>query len=163
MIYQMSFTLFLNERFAISGETSGYFMALIWLVMVINQWFLLKKLWLKRFTNKQLVSISILGMTLCYGWAFFASSVGFIVGFVALSGIFQGIFRPVFQDMILWNNEDIGLINGNMAALVNLAGIFWPLIGGYIIDLKMSPFGLVVVFLVISYIYAKKYLNKQIA
>ena len=29
MIYQMSFTLFLNERFGISGEKSGYIMALI--------------------------------------------------------------------------------------------------------------------------------------
>ncbi|MEI6673437.1 MAG: hypothetical protein WCL02_09460 [bacterium] len=84
----------------------------------------MKKLWLKRFSNKQLVSISILGMILCYGGAFFASSVGFIIGFVALSGIFQGIFRPVFQDMILGNNHDIGLINGNMAALANLASIF---------------------------------------
>ncbi|MEI7558817.1 MAG: hypothetical protein WCJ45_08845 [bacterium] len=37
MVYQMSFTLFLNERYGISGETSGYFMALIGLVMVINQ------------------------------------------------------------------------------------------------------------------------------
>ena len=35
MVYQMSFTLFLNERFGIAGETSGYFMALIGLVMVI--------------------------------------------------------------------------------------------------------------------------------
>ena len=163
MIYQMSFTLFLNERFGISGEKSGYIMALIWLVMVINQWFLLKKLWLKRFSNKQLVSISIIWMIVCYGGAFFFSSVWFIVGFVALSGIFQGIFRPVFQDMILGNNQDIGLINGNMAALANLASIFWPLIGGYLIDLKLSPFAPVVLFLVISYIYAKKYLHKQIA
>lgn len=37
MIYQMSFTLFLNERFGIAGETSGYVMALLGLVMVINQ------------------------------------------------------------------------------------------------------------------------------
>jgi hypothetical protein len=65
--------------------------------------------------------------------------------------------------MILGNNHDIGLINGNMAALGNLANIFWPLVGGYLIDLNMSPFGLVVLLLIIAYIYAKKYLARQIA
>jgi MFS family permease len=138
-------------------------MALIGLVMVINQWFLLKSFWLKRFSNKRLVWISILWMIVCYAWAFFAGSLWVIIGLVAISGIFQGIFRPVFQDMILWNNHDIGLINGNMAALSNLANIFWPLVGGYMIDLNISPFGLVVVLLIVAYVYAKKYLTRQIA
>ncbi|HMS91503.1 MAG TPA: MFS transporter [Candidatus Absconditabacterales bacterium] len=163
MVYQMSFTLFLNERFGVAGETSGYFMALIGLVMVINQGFLLKGFWLKRFTNKRLVGISILGMIICYGLAFFASSLWLIVALVAVSGVFQGIFRPVFQDMILGNNHDIGLINGNMAALGNFANIFGPLAGGYMIDLNISPFGLVTVLLVMAYIYSKKYLTKSIA
>lgn len=163
MVYQMSFTLFLNERFGISGETSGYFMALIGLVMVINQWFLLKWFWLKRFSNKRLVSISILWMIACYGLAFFANSLWLVVALVAVSGVFQWIFRPVFQDMILGNNHDIGLINGNMAALSNFANIFWPLVGGYMIDLNISPFGLVALLLVLAYIYAKKYLTRHIA
>ncbi len=162
MVYQMSFVLFLNERFWMSGEKSWYVMALIGLVMVINQWFLLRKIRLKKFSNKQLVSISIIGMILCYGAAFFISSMWIIIFFVAISGIFQGIFRPVFQDMILGNNHDIGLINGNMAALANLANIFWPLMGGYLIDFSISPFGLVALLLIISYIYSKIYLHRVI-
>ena len=161
MVYQMSFVLFLSERFGMSGEKSGYVMALIGLVMIINQWFLLK-LRLKAFSNKRLVGISILWMILCYGGAFFAGPVWLIIAFVAASGVFQGIFRPVFQNMILGNNQDIGLINGNMSALMNLANIFWPLVGGYIIDLGMSPFGLVALLLVFTYIYAKKYLTRDI-
>lgn len=162
MVYQMSFALFLSEKFGIAGEKSWYVMALIWLVMVINQWFLLGKFWLKRFSNKRLVWISILGMILCYGAAFFATSVTPIIILVAISWVFQWIFRPVFQNMILWNNHDVWLINGNMAALGNLANIFWPLAGGYMIDFGVSPFGLVAVLLIISYVYAKKYLTKHI-
>lgn len=162
MIYQMSFVLFLSERFGMTGEVSGYVMAMIGAVMIINQWFLLK-LRLKAFNNKQLVSISILWMILCYGWAFFAGPAWLIIALVWLSGVFQGIFRPVFQNMILGNNTDIWLINGNMAALGNLANIFWPLVGGYIIDLGMSPFGLVALLLIIAYIYAKRYLHREIA
>lgn len=163
MIYQMSFVLFLNQRFWISGEQSGYVMALIWLIMVINQWFLLSKFWLKRFSNKRLIWISILGMIVCYAWAFFAGSAWLIIALVAFSWIFQWIFRPVFSNMILGNNQDVWLINGNMAALSNMANIFWPLAGGYIIDLGISPFGLVVLLLIAAYIYVKKYLAVQIA
>lgn len=163
MVYQMSFVLFLNERFWMSGERSGYVMALIGLVMVINQWFLLGKFWLKRFSNKRLIGISILWMILCYAWAFFSGSVWLIIAFVAVSGVFQWIFRPVFQNMILWNNQDVWLINGNMAALSNLANIFWPLMGGYLIDFGMSPFSLVALLLVIAYIYSKRYLHRAIA
>ncbi len=162
MIYQMSFVLFLSERFGMTGETSGYVMAMIGAVMIINQWFLLK-LWLKAFSNKKLVSISIIWMVLCYGWAFFAWPAWLIIALVGVSGVFQWIFRPVFQNMILGNNTDIGLINGNMASLANLANIFWPLVGGYIIDLGMSPFGLVALLLIIAYIYSKRYLHRVVA
>lgn len=163
MIYQMSFVLFLNQRFWISGETSGYVMALIGLVMVINQWFLLSKFWLKKFSNKRLIWISILGMIVCYLWAFFVGSAWLIVAMVALSWIFQWIFRPVFSNMILGNNQDVWLINGNMAALSNLANIFWPLAGGYIVDLGKSPFGLVTLLLIVAYVYAKRYLAREIS
>lgn len=162
MIYQMSFVLFLNQKFWISGEKSGYVMALIWLVMVINQGFLLSKFWLKRFSNKRLIWISILGMIVCYAWAFFAGSAWLIIALVAISWIFQWIFRPVFSNMILGNNQDVWLINGNMAALLNLANIFWPLAGGYMIDFGMSPFSLVTLLLIVAYGYAKKYLHRVI-
>ncbi len=163
MIYQMSFVLFLNQKFGISGEKSGYVMALIGLVMVINQWFLLSKFWLKRFSNKRLIWISIVWMMVCYTWAFFAGWAPIIIALVAISGVFQGIFRPVFSNMILGNNQDVWLINGNMAALSNLANIFWPLAWGYLVDSGMSPFGLVVLILLAAYLYAKKYLHKQVA
>ncbi|MCX6823012.1 MAG: MFS transporter [candidate division SR1 bacterium] len=162
MIYQMSFVLFLSERFGMTGEVSGYVMAMIGAVMIINQGFLLK-FWLKTFSNKYLVSISILGMIGCYGGAFFAGPAWLVITFVGVSGVFQGIFRPVFQNMILGENQDIGLINGNMAALANLANIFGPLIGGYIIDLGMSPFSMVTLLLIVAYVYARKYLHREVA
>lgn len=163
MIYQMSFVLFLNQKFWISGEKSGYVMALIWLVMVINQGFLLSKFWLKRFSNKRLIWISIIWMIICYAWAFLASSAWIIIALVAISWIFQWIFRPVFSNIILGNNQDVWLINGNMSAIGNLANIFWPLMGGYMIDFGISPFALVTLLLVVAYVYARKYLHRVVA
>lgn len=163
MIYQMSFVLYLSKHFGIWGEQSGYIMALFGLIMAINQWLLLKNFRLKRFTNKKLVSISMIGMIACYLWAFFFTWFLPIVILVSLSWIFQWIFRPVFQNMMLGNRQDVGTINGNVAAIANLANIFWPILGGYLIDINLSPFGVVAVLILGAYRYAKKYLTSHIA
>lgn len=163
MIYQMSFTLYLDKHFGIGGEISGYIMAMFWLIMIINQGFLLKWFWLKKFSNKKLVSISLFGMVVCYLWAFFFHGLIPMIVLVALSWLFQWVFRPVFQNMMLGNRTDVWTINGNVSAIENLSNIFWPLIGGYLIDLNFSPFGLVALLIMLAYLYAKKYLNKQIA
>jgi len=163
MIYQMSFILFLNSRFGIWGEKSGYIMALFGLIMAINQWLFLPKFWLKKFTNKKLISISLFGMVACYLGAFLFGSLYPVIGFIALSSVFQGIFRPVFQNMMLGNRQDVGVLNGNVSALANLANIFWPILGGYLIDIDISPFGIVAVLILLAYVYAKKYLTTQVA
>lgn len=163
MIYQMSFTLYLSKFFGIWWEQSGYIMALFWLIMVINQWVLLKPFWLKRFSNKKLISISLFGMVGCYLWAFIFPWAIPVIALVALSSVFGWIFRPVFQNMMLGNRQDVWVVNGNVSALSNLANIFWPLIGGYLIDLNISPFGLVALLIALGYLYAKKHLTSHIA
>ena len=163
MIYQMSFTLYLNKYFGISGEISGYIMAMFWLIMIINQGFLIRWFWLKRFTNKKLISISLLGMAICYMWAFFFRGFIPMMVLIALSGFFQWVFRPVFQNMMLGNRKDVGVVNGNISAIANLSNIFWPIIGGYLIDLNISPFGLVALLIILAYLYAKKHLKSHIA
>lgn len=163
MIYQMSFTLYLSKFFAIWWEQSGYIMALFWLIMAINQWLLLKPFWLKRFSNKKLISISLFWMIVCYLGAFIFSWAIPVIILVALSSVFGWIFRPVFQNMMLGNRQDVWVVNGNVSALSNLANIFWPLIGGYLIDLNISPFGLVALLIALAYLYAKRHLHSHIA
>lgn len=162
MIYQMSFILFLNARFGIWGEISGYIMALFGVIMAINQGVFLPKFWLKKFSNKKLISISLFGMIVCYLGAFIFWSLYPVVVFIALSSVFQGIFRPVFQNMMLGNRQDVGVVNGNISALANLANVFWPIVGGYMIDMNISPFALVAGLILLAYIYAKKHLASHI-
>jgi O-antigen/teichoic acid export membrane protein len=99
----------------------------------------------------------------CYLGAFFFWWLYTVIAFIALSSIFQGIFRPVFQNMMLGNRQDVWVVNGNVSALANLSNIFWPLIGGYMIDLSISPFGLVALLITFAYIYAKRYLYNHVA
>ena len=110
-----------------------------------------------------MISISLLGMFVCYLGAFFFTSMIPVITLIALSGFFQWVFRPVFQNMMLGNRLDIWVVNGNAGALLNLANIFWPLIGGFMIDINISPFGLVAVLILAAYAYAKKYLTTRVA
>ncbi len=161
MVYQTSFTLFLSERFGISWAMSWYVLASFGLVMAINQGLFLK-LRLKTFSSKRLVSISILWMALTYLLAFLSWNIWVIVILVAISSIFQWLFRPVFQNIVLWQHKDVWTINWNMTAVMNLASIIWPIVWWYMIDQNISPFGLVAILILIWYIYSKKTCAKQI-
>lgn len=161
MVYQTSFTLFLSERFGISGQMSWYILALFWLVMAINQWLFLK-LWLKKFSNKKLVSISMIWMAITYILAFLSWNMWAIIILIAVSSIFQWLFRPVFQNIVLWQHKDVGTINWNMTAIANLASIIWPIVWWYMIDQWSSPFSLVAILILIWYIYSKRVCAKQI-
>lgn len=156
MIYQTSFTLFLHQKFGVPGEFSGYVLGFFGLIMIINQWFLFKNFWLKYFSNKQLILMGIFWSFLCFAGAFFFNNMRVIIVLIWISNIFQSIFRPVFQTIIIGErHEDIGLINGNISNIMNLANIAWPLIGGVLIQAWISPFGLVALLVLIAYIYAR--------
>lgn len=161
MLYQTSFTLFLNQRFEISWQLSGYVLAFFGLIMAINQWVFLK-IWIKKFVTKRLISISIIWMAITYLIAFLSWNLRIIIISVWLSSIFQWLFRPVFQNMVLWQHQDVGTINWNMTAIANLASIIWPIVWWYMIDQWSSPFSLVTILILIWYIYSKKVCAKQI-
>jgi hypothetical protein len=140
MIYQMSFLLYLNNRFDVSWTDGWLILWAFGVIMIVNQWFLLKFFWLKKLNSRQLIQINFLWLIACYDFSFLFESLRVVVILVWISGIFQWIVRPVFSDIILGNNKDIGLINGNLVNLWNLASIVWPLLGGFLIDQNITPF-----------------------
>ncbi len=156
MIYQMSFLLYLSGRFGVSGTNGWLILGAFWIVMVINQWFILKHFWLKKFNSRQLLQISLLWLTACYGLSFLFESLRVVVILVWISGIFQWIVRPVFSDIILGNNKDIWLINWNLVNLGNLASIIWPLLGGFLIDKNITPFALVTLLMTIAFVLFRR-------
>jgi len=156
MVYQTSFTLFLHQKFWMSWEFSGYVLWFFGVIMIVNQWVLFNSFWLKYFSNKQLILTWILGSFLCFAGAFLINNMWVIIALIGLSNIFQSIFRPVFQTVILWErHEDIWLINGNISNIMNMGNIVGPLIGGVLINQGISPFGLVAILVLIAYIYAR--------
>ena len=139
--YQTSFTLYLKEFFGTSWEVSWFILSMIWLIMMLNQVWLMKQFRLKYFSNKKIILISFIGLVSIFLLMFFIPRYLFIIIAIWISTIFQWTFRPVFQNEIIWRSQkDIWEINGSITSLMNLASIFGPLIWWALIDIKFSPF-----------------------
>ncbi|MEI6426591.1 MAG: MFS transporter [Candidatus Absconditabacteria bacterium] len=141
MIYQSTYLLYLDKNFNLPGSKGGFIMGAYGLIMIFNQAVLFKKVWLK-LPTKTLVYISFIGFIVCYLGAFLFPFKRAVILLIGVTTLFQGIFRPVFQNIILGENKNVGLINGNMLNLMNMANIFGPLIGGALLDSNISPFAL---------------------
>ena len=141
MIYQSTYLLYLDQKFDIPGNIGGMILGSYGVIMILNQAVLFKKVWLK-LPVKTLLYISLVGFIVCYLWAFFLEYKRAVILLVGATTFFQGIFRPVLQNIVLGENKNVGLINGNMLNLTNIANIFGPLIGGAMLDSHLSPFAL---------------------
>lgn len=141
MIYQSTYLLYLDKNFDLPGSKWWFIMGAYGLIMIVNQAFLFKKFRLK-LPTKKLLYTSFIWFIVCYLGAFLFPFKWAVIILVGITTIFQWIFRPVLQNIILWENRNVGLINGNLLNLGNIANIFWPLIWGFMLDNSISPFAL---------------------
>lgn len=96
-VYQWILSLYLNEYYWLSWSDFGYMFAAFWVIMVLNQVFLLKRFWLKKFSLKSLlyiVNIWSLIVFLCLG--IFKPFYAFCFFFLMLVP-FQTLLNPVYQ------------------------------------------------------------------
>ena len=155
MIYQSTYLLYLSKNFGIPGSSGWFVLWTYGLLMIFNQTVLFKKVRLK-LSTKKLLNISFIWMIVCYAAAFLFPFKRAVIIFVGATTFFQWIFRPVMQNLVLGENKNIGLINGNMINVTNIANIFWPLIGGLLLDINISPFALSALIIAIGfYIFSK--------
>ncbi len=150
MIYQSTYLLYLDKNFDLPGSKWWFIMGAYGLLMILNQAFLFKKVWLK-LPTKTLLYISFIGFITCYMGAFLFPFKRAVILLIGITTFFQWIFRPVMQNIILGENKNVGLINGNMLNLANIANIFWPLIGGLLLDNNISPFALSAIVIAIAF------------
>lgn len=151
MIYQSTYLLYLDKNFDLPGSKGWFIMGAYGLIMILNQAVLFKKVRLK-LPTKTLLYTSFIWFIVCYLGAFFFPFKWAVIILVGITTIFQWIFRPVLQNIILWENKNVGLINGNLLNLGNIANIFWPLIWGFMLDSNISPFALSATAIAIAFV-----------
>ena len=129
-IQQSIFALFVNKVFDLKELGTGLIFTFIGVLILINQVFLLKKFWLAKFSNKKLLNMMLLVLSL--GFLLTSTSLGIIFGLgIILTTFGQSLIRTVISSVV--SNIDVskrGENLGNMAAFMSLAMIIGPFIGG---------------------------------
>lgn len=136
---QSIFTLFTNRQFQFDGVHSGYLLALIGVIVALNQGFFLKRFWLKHFPEPLLE----IAMMIILVFVFIAFSINDFSVFIAALVIFSfasSVLRVVTNSQIAGaapdnqKGETIGTVQG----LTSLAAIIIPPFSGYLFELNIS-------------------------
>ncbi len=128
---QTIFTLYVNRRFEFNALQAGYLLALVGIIVALNQGVLLKRFWLRYFAEPLLeilatvvLIFTFLGFTSSDFRVFFVSLIVFSFG--------QSILRVVANSQIAGNAEphQKGEVMGVVQGLASLAAIIIPPLSG---------------------------------
>jgi len=139
---QSTFSLYLNVKYNFTAAMVGFMTAGMGLVLIFNQAFALKKIWLKYFKPDSL--IIWLMLTLTVGFFFMGVSYLplFILGIVFIS-LAQSVLRAVMTSQIAKKSEahEQGLVMGVMTSVISLSMIVGPILAGALFGLRSNlPF-----------------------
>ncbi|NTW30110.1 MAG: TCR/Tet family MFS transporter [Candidatus Moranbacteria bacterium] len=132
---QSVFALYMGRLFGSGEVVVGLFMTGVGVMIALNQGFLLKKFWLKRFTEHALepvllalLSIAFLVMGLPWFWAFTA-------GIVLLSAV-QPVIRVIMNGRFAHEESRRGELLGMSASVMSLSMIVGPIVAGWLFDIR---------------------------
>lgn len=139
---QSVLSLYLSQKFTFNSLMISLFMAGMGLVLILNQAFLLKKVWLKYFSDNKLaisgtlvLSLSFLLMGVSWLWVL-------IIGSLLLS-FSHSMLRVVMTSQVIKKGEsnEQGMILGVMSSIMSLSMIIGPILAGTLFSIKLNlPF-----------------------
>lgn len=139
---QSVLSLYLSNKFNLNSLMISLFMAGMGVVLVLNQAVLLKKVWLKYFSENKL----LIGTTLVLSFSFALMGINYlwilVLGSVLLS-VSHSALRVVITSQIIKRaaSNEQGLVLGVMASIMSLAMIIGPLLAGVLYSIKLNlPF-----------------------
>ncbi len=158
-IQQSIFALYLNAAFGFTEAFIGTIFTAMGVIMALNQGFLLRVFWLKRFKEHALEI-----------WMFPAFALGFLfMGIRFLPVFFIGLIVIVFCQSVLRvflsssvsgiaGSQKQGEVMGIMNSIMSLTLIFSPLVGGLLFQMNISyPFLVSAVSLMVAFYVMKKF------
>ena len=139
---QSVLSLYLSQKFNFNSLMISLFMAGMGMVLILNQAVLLKKVWLKYFSDNKLA----IGGTLVLSLSFILMGVNWlwvlVVGSLLLS-FSHSALRVVMTSQIIkkGNSNEQGMILGVMSSIMSLSMIIGPILAGALFSIKLNlPF-----------------------
>ena len=156
-MYQWMMPMYLSKHFGIPWNISWFILSWVWVMIVLNQLFLLKRFWLKYFTLKKLFIILNTWLFISFVILSFPLNFAIFLVFFAIIMLFQWPVMPVYQSEVVdfidkWQRWEIMWV---MASLQSMSMFFWPMLSWILIDKNISMF-IVAAFIVFINLFITK-------
>ena len=152
---QSIFALYIAKVFSWTVIASGLLMALIGIIISINQAFAIRKIWLKYFKESFLMVWTFIPFAIGYLIMAMPFKSAFLVGLV-ITAFGQSLMRVIMTSQIIGfsKKEEQGENMGILSSLMSLSMILGPLFGGFVYETHPSlPFVLAGIILLITFIF----------
>lgn len=150
---QSIFSLYTHDVFGWGVLAAGMVMALVGIIISINQAVLIKRVWLNYFSATQLNLWVLLPFAFGYMVMGFPYKIFFIIG-IFITAFGQSIYRVTMTSQVVAVTAKThqGEVMGILAALMSLSMIVGPLLGGVVYGYYLSaPFYLSTLLLLIAF------------
>lgn len=155
---QSIFALYIAQVFSWTVIASGLLMALMGVIISINQAFMLKKVWLKYFKESFLMVWTLIPFAIGYLIMALPFKFAFLFGLI-VTAFGHSIMRVVMTSQIIGfsNKNEQGEMMGILASIMSLSMIVGPVLGGAIYVISPSlPFIIASFILLITFVFVYK-------
>ncbi len=165
---QAVLSLYLASAFKFDSFAISLVMVGMGVILVLNQALLLKKVWLKYFSEEKLIIYFLILITLGFVMLGFSFFIALMIGLFFLS-VSQSILRVVMTSQITKNGDvqERGMILGVLSSVMSLSMIIGPIIAGALFSTQVNlPFWASALFSVLAFIIifcSKKRRDKEAA
>lgn len=153
-VNQPIFSLYLKDRYGWGVLASGLVMALVGIIISINQAVLIKKFWLRYFNPAWLNKGLLLPFALGYIVTGIPYKLFFVLGII-ITSFGQSVYRVTMTSQTIGNSSKIeqGETMGVLASLMSLSMVIGPVLGGFVYGYGLSlPFYLSATILLVALI-----------
>ncbi|EKE29279.1 MAG: hypothetical protein ACD_2C00194G0006 [uncultured bacterium (gcode 4)] len=160
-LYQSIIPLYLSKNYWVSWSFAWYVMAASWLILALNQLFLMGKFWLKKFTSNQLIFIINFGLLVFFMLLAIIKPLYLFVWVLIFLLPFRALLNPVYQSEIIEYTEvhERWEIMWVLTSLQSLGMFLWPLLGWVLLDKDISIFWFSALFIFMSIILVMKIIS----
>lgn len=159
---QSIFALYISRVFSWTVIASGLLMALIGVIISINQAFMLKSIWLKYFKESSLMIWMLIPFAIGYLIMAMPFKFAFLFGLI-VTAFGHSVMRVVMTSQIIGfaNKREQGEMMGILASIMSLSMILGPVLGGAVYEISpVLPFILAGIILFITFIFVYKTYKK---
>jgi len=162
-LFQSVMTLAMFQYFRVPGENIGFFLAIQWALIAVNQSLLYPRFWTKKFSPRTLIIwLHIVGIIAFVIMGILHDFTPFALLWLAISPLGSFVGALYTTEVIAHTDRNkAGGVNGILASIGSLTMIIGPMIGGFMLSTSVRTFFGTAIFIALSLIIIGFYFSSK--